>query len=46
MSEWASVYCYIALINDVRIRIGHSHIAGSLYSAKKRVVLKVINSNI
>ena len=43
MSEWASVYCYIALINDVRIRIGHSHIAGSLYSAKKRVVLKVIN---
>lgn len=43
MSEWASVYCYIAWRNKVKVRIGHSHIAGSLYSTKKRILLKLIN---
>lgn len=43
MSEWSAIYCYIAWKNSVKVRIGHSHVAGSLYSKRKQIILKIMN---
>lgn len=44
MSEWSVLYCFFAWRNSVKVRIGHSHIAGSLYGKSKQLLLKGINT--